>query len=203
MRRWSGSMAAVTLSLSLVLLATSCGASNDGDDASSDAPTTSVPTSSTSTTTTTAPAPTAPPPAAERECGPLTADDVAVSAGVAVSEVRRIMESTGDPTCSFVAGQLTFTSWEGIPAALEQSVTTVPPPGIPGVAVSGGYRVDMERGGRYVGSVGLFPPGRAIEIRVRNDAGGSDTYPPADGPAQRERTEAATLAVAQRVAAGL
>lgn len=196
------SRAVVALVLSMSVVSIACGAPDGEQDASS-GPTSTISMASMPPTSTSAPVTDSRPPGTERDCGPLTADDVAVAAGVAVSEVRRLTESTGDPTCSFTVGELTFTSWEGIPAVVDPSATTVPTPGIAGVDVPGGLTVDMERGGRYVGSVGLFPPGRAIEIRVQNDAAGPDTYPPEDGPAQRERTEAATLAVARQVAAGL
>ena len=122
-----------------------------------------------------------------QECGPLTAADVADAVGVAEGDVRSGTEDVPDAPCVFRAATFEVAT----AAAVQESTTTmqpVPLPSVPGLPGHNYLTVERERGGRWTAQAGALVGRTFVSLTVRNDRAGSDTYPPADGPAQEGPT---------------
>jgi hypothetical protein len=59
---------------------------------------------------------------------------------------------------------------------------------------------DLDRGGRWHIEVTAVHRNRVVTVRLSNASSGSDTYPPASGPAQRAPSVAATLSLVRALA---
>ena len=132
----------------------------------------------------------------DRPC-PLGTEDVSAALGVTVSGGR-----TDDDTCSWTGSGWSLNLRSGPPPTAEALAASPPsstlPDVPPGIVHEGG--VGLDRGGRWAGSAMVATPRALHLVTLMNSTGGSDTYPPGDGPAQRPPTSAALAAVVRGLA---
>jgi hypothetical protein len=116
--------------------------------------------------------------ASDAPCGALTVEAVSAALGRPASLV-----GTEEGACAFEAG-----TW-ALSVQLEAGASELPP------SVS----VTNDRSGYWLANGSVVAGGVLHVFTLRNQATGSDTYPPAAGPAQRPVTEAAAGAVVQAI----
>lgn len=182
-----------------VVLATSCGSDSGDPTAGSVAPD-RVPSSSGVPGTLTDPA--APQSSIEGEPSagcPLDQEQVSRVVGSRLQPIDGIgdAKSPGDPadgaqrsgdlSCAFESPDW-FAGVGVAPLEPEMTATTAPVPTIEGIDREHFGHIDLDRSGRWNAEIMVTDGQQMFTLTVTNNASGSDTYPPTDGPPQREPT---------------